>query len=175
VIQVELEGKRIVIVTGNGFVEPELQYPRYRLQEEGATVTVATMGKNPVKGLYGYPITPDVDIASLNPNDFDALFTPGGWSPYDLRNDQKLLGIVKEMYKDGKVVSSICRGVLLLTSAGIMKGKRATTWKDVVDDLKNAGAIFEDVPVVRDGNIVTSRVPSDLPKFLPVLIQAIKG
>jgi protease I len=171
----ELEGKRVIIVAGNLFEEAELQYPKYRLQEAGAKVTLATMGKNQIKGHYGLPINPDADIASLNAKDFDAFFTPGGWSPYELRNDQRLLNMISEMYKSGKVVSSICRGALLLVSAGIMKGKKATTWLDVVDDLKNAGAIFEDSPVVRDGNIVTSRIPSDLPKFLPVLIQAIKG
>jgi protease I len=170
-----LDGKRVVLISGNLFVEPELLYPRYRLEEAGAKVTVATLGKNPIKGLYGYPVNPDSDIASLKVEDFDAVFTPGGWSPYELRRDQKTLEFVRNMYEKNNVIASICRGVLLLVSAGIMRGKRATTWIDVVDDLKNSGAIFEDSAVVRDGNIVTSRVPSDLPKFLPVLIEAIKG
>ena len=169
----ELKGKKIVIISGNEFVEPELTYPKYRLLEAGAEVDVATLEKQTVKGLYGYPVRADVDIADLNPDDYDALHTPGGWSPYELRwkGGEKVTGFIRAMYEKGKIIGAICRGALLLASAGIIEGKKATTWADVVDDLKNADAVFEDSPVVRDGTIVTSRIPSDLPDYLPVLIE----
>ncbi|MEM3404173.1 MAG: DJ-1/PfpI family protein [Nitrososphaeria archaeon] len=171
-ISIISDEKRVVLISGNLFVEPELLYSMYRLEEAGVKVTVATFGKNPIKGLYGYTINPDFDIASLKVEDFE-VFTPSGGSPYELRRDQKTLEFLRGMHKKN-VIASICRGVLLLVSAGIMKGKKTTTWTDVADDLKNSGVIFEDLAVVKNGNIVTSRVPSDLPKFLYALIDTIK-
>ncbi|MFC1803382.1 type 1 glutamine amidotransferase domain-containing protein [Thermoproteota archaeon] len=168
-----LNGKKVVIIADNGFVEPELNYVQYRLLEAGAEVVVATLGKKTVQGGYGYPVQADVAISDLNPDDFDGMHTPGGWSPYELRVDQKTLDFVRKMYEQGKVIAAICRGVLLLTTAGIMQGKRATTWEDVVDDVKNAGVLFEDAPVIRDQNIITSREPDDLPKYMPMVIKAL--
>ncbi|HDD34035.1 MAG TPA: protease, partial [Thermofilaceae archaeon] len=98
---------------------------------------------------------------------------PGGYSPDYLRIDEKVLSFVKRMYEMGKVVAAICHGPQVLISAGLVKGKRVTAYKAVKDDLINAGAMFENVPAVRDGNLITGRVPDDLPEFCQLIISAL--
>ena len=97
----------------------------------------------------------------------------GGFAPDRLRIDQTTLNIVKTAYNQGKVIAAVCHGPQVLISAGVIKGKKATSYAAVKDDLINAGADFQDVPVVRDGNIVTSRVPDDLPQFCQEIIKAL--
>lgn len=169
-----LEGKRVLIFAGPDYEDMELQYPRYRLREEGAEVVVAGIGEQTYHGKKGYPVTVDVQVDDVDPRDFDALVIPGGYAPDKMRRVPKVLEIVREMNDEGKPIGVICHAGWVPISAGILKGKRMTCVPAIKDDVMNAGADYVDEPVVVDGNLVTSRVPDDLPWFLPALIEAIE-
>jgi protease I len=168
-----LTGRKIAILCGPDYEDMELHYPRYRLMEEGAEVVVAGIGPSEYKGKKGYPITVDVQIADLNPSDFDAVVIPGGYAPDHMRRSDDLLRFVRAIDDQGKVVAAICHAPWVTVSAGIMKGRRATCVPAIKDDVINAGADYVDQPVVVDGNLITSRRPDDLPLFLPAIIDAI--
>ena len=188
-----LHGKRVAIIVAHEFEDVELLYPFLRLSEEGAEVVIVPVkvglhprpafpGK-PVTGRYGTPIPLEVfkeggryvikDLGDLKPDEIDALVIPGGFSPDHLRINEEVLKLVKSVYERGKVVAAICHGPQVLISAGLVKGKRVTAYRAVRDDLINAGADFRDVPAVRDGNLVTGRVPDDLPEFCQLIIEAL--
>ncbi len=190
-----LKGKRVAVIVSYEFEDVELLYPFLRLSEEGAEVTIipvkvglhprpAIPGK-PVTGRYGTPVPLEVfglgeryaieEIENVKPEDFDALIIPGGFSPDHLRIDERVLKLVKAMHEAGKIIAAICHGPQVLISAGLVKGKRVTAYRAVRDDLINAGALFEDVPAVRDGNLITGRVPDDLPEFCQLIIEALSG
>lgn len=190
-----MKGKRVAIIVSYEFEDVELLYPFLRLSEEGAEVTIipvkvglhprpAIPGK-PVTGRYGTPVPLEVfglgeryvikEIENVKSEDFDALIIPGGFSPDHLRIDERVLRLVKAMYEAGKIIAAICHGPQVLISAGLVKGKRVTAYRAVRDDLVNAGALFEDVPAVRDGNLITGRVPDDLPEFCQLIIEALSG
>lgn len=168
-----LQGKKIAILCGPDYEDMELHYPRYRLIEEGATITVAGIGPAEYRGKKGYPITVDAQVADLNPNDFDAVVIPGGYAPDHMRRSEDLLRFVREIHDQGKVVATICHGPWVTVSAGIMKGRRATCVPAIKDDVINAGADYTDAPVVVDGNLITSRRPDDLPAFALAIIGAV--
>jgi protease I len=168
-----LKGKKIVILCGPDYEDMELQYPLYRLKEEGAEVVVAGIGDETYKGKKGYPVTVDAQITDLNPKDFDAVVIPGGYAPDHMRRSEELLAFVREIHDQGKTVAAICHAPWVTISAGILKGRRMTCVPAIKDDVINAGADYVDEPVVVDGNLVTSRRPDDLPVFLPAVIDAI--
>ncbi len=168
-----LRGKKIAILAGPDYEDMELQYPRYRLMEEGAEVVVAGLGDETYKGKKGYPVTVDAQIADLNPNDYDAVVIPGGYAPDHMRRSEDLLTFVREIHDQGKTVAAICHAPWVAVSAGILKGRRVTCGPAIKADVINAGADYVDEPVVVDGNLVTSRRPDDLPAFLPAVIDAI--
>ena len=112
--------------------------------------------------------------AEVNVDDYEAVIIPGGKAPDRMRINEGLVRIVKEAYEKGKIIAAICHGPQMLIEADILRGKKATCWKSVATDLKNAGATFIDAPVVVDGNIVTSRFPADLPKFCQETIKLLK-
>lgn len=190
-----MKGKRVAIIVSYEFEDVELLYPFLRLSEEGAEVVIipvkvglhprpAIPGK-PVTGRYGTPVPLEVfglgtryvveEIENVKPEEFDALIIPGGFSPDHLRIDERVLRLVKAMYEAGKIIAAICHGPQVLISAGLVKGKRVTAYKAVMDDLINAGALFEDAPALRDGNLITGRVPDDLPEFCQLIIEALLG
>lgn len=149
--------KRAVIITGPGFQDEEFIYPYYRLLEEGFDVAVATKDKATVYGKYGIPVTPTIDVKDLREGDYDLVILPGGHeAPDRVRQIKEVLEFVKAMFDKGKTVAAICHGPWIAISAGIVKGKKATCYQSMADDLKNAGAIYVDAPVVVDGNLVTS-------------------
>jgi protease I len=178
----KLDGKRVALVVANRYEDVELLFPILRLSEEGAEVLVAAVGED-VKGMFGHPVPipvmadgnryRTVPIEDLKAKDIDCLCFPGGYSPDVLRLHEGVLDLVRECDRQGKLVASICHGPWVMISAGIMRGKRATGYAAVRDDLMNAGAKFVDVPAVRDGNIITGRVPDDLPEFCQELIAAL--
>ena len=189
----KLDGKRVAIVVANEFEDIELLYPLLRLSEEGADIIVGTVqaghhprpfipGK-PITGRFGTPVPLEVldegkryrhvDASQLRADDLDAIVIPGGFSPDALRRRQFVLDLVREMDRQGKVIAAICHGPQVLISAGVVRGKRVTSFVAVRDDLINAGANFEDVPAVADGNIITARVPDDLPEFCHEIIRAL--
>lgn len=178
----KLSGKKVAMIVTNRYEDIELLYPILRLAEEGAQVLVAAVGED-VKGMFGHPVPIPVmavgnrytmvPIEELEAEDIDCVYFPGGYSPDWLRLHKETLDLVRECDRQGKFVASICHGPWVLISAGIIKGKRATGYAAVRDDLVNAGAEFVDVPAVRDGNIITGRVPDDLPELCQEIIQAL--
>ncbi|HRH10613.1 MAG TPA: type 1 glutamine amidotransferase domain-containing protein [Bacteroidia bacterium] len=149
--------KKAVIVVGPAVEDTEFAYPFYRLQEEGFTVDTASNTGGDIIAKHGLPIKVNADIKKIKASDYDLLVVPGGLeSPDRLRQIPEMLNFIQEMNKAGKVIASVCHGPWVLISAGIVKGKNMTCYAGCKDDLINAGANYKDVPVVSDGNIVTS-------------------
>ena len=165
---------RVAILIEDFYQDLEVWYPLLRLREEGYhVVTLEPNGRKDYKGKNGYPIQADKNIAEVRASDFDAVVIPGGWAPDKLRLSKKVLDFVKALHEQGKVVASICHGGWVLVSAGICKGKTLTSYMAIRDDLINAGARFVDREVVRDGHLITSRKPDDLPAFVKEIIHVL--
>jgi len=170
-----LEGKRIAILVEEGFEDSELTVPLRALKDASARVVVVGSGSKDVyHGKRGNAtVKADTTADKVRVGDFDAVIVPGGYAPDKMRLHQPMVDLVKEFYESGKVVGAICHGPQLLISAGIIKGRRVTSWPSVAIDLKNAGAEWVNEPVVRDGNLITSRKPADLPKFNRAIMEAL--
>ena len=173
----ELSGKKLAIFVDTAYQEMELWYPYYRLQEAGAKCVLigGEEGKTYTSKL-GYPATAQLSYEQADAQDFDGVIVPGGYAPDHIRRHARANQFVKEMDAQGKLVASICHGPWVLCSAGMLKGRRATCFFAIKDDVVNAGARYEDAEVVVDQNLVTSRKPDDLPAFcraaLRVLMEA---
>jgi len=170
-----LEGKRIAILAEDDFEDSELMEPLRAMKDSGARVVIVGSGsKQSYKGKRSSAtITVDTTADKVKAEDFDAIIIPGGYAPDKMRLYQPMVDLVKKAHDEGKVIAAICHGPQLLISADIIKGHRVTSWPSVAVDLKNAGAIWVDEPVVRDSNIITSRRPVDLPKFNKAIIEAL--
>ena len=161
-----LAEKRILIFVGEIYEDLELWYPKLRLIEAGAKVVMAgPEAKREYSGKNGYPCISDVAIADVRAGDFDGLVVPGGFMPDKLRRDTRVLEIVRQFDAAGKLIAAICHGGWIPISAGVYRGVRVTGSLGIKDDLVNAGAIWEDKPVVVDRHFVSSRKPDDLPEF----------
>lgn len=169
-----LKGKRVLIFAGPLYEDLELWYPKIRLEEEGVTTFVAGLGERTYQGKRGYPVTVDGRVDQINASDFDGLVIPGGFAPDQLRRYKKVLEITRDIYQAGKPVAFICHAGWVPISARILKGKHATSVGAIRDDMENAGVIWEDSPVVIDGNLISSRTPADLPQFSRALIAALE-
>jgi protease I len=170
-----LTGKHIAILAENNYQELELWYPLLRLREAGAEVAVIGTGSaETYTSKHGYPVTVDAAADEVEAADFDAVIVPGGYAPDLLRRYESVLNLVREADEQGKVVAAICHAGWVLVSAGILKGRTVTCVSAIKDDVVNAGATYLDQAVVRDGNIVTSRVPTDLPAFCGTIISALE-
>ena len=167
-----LGGKRVLIFTGDIYEDLELWYPKLRLEEAGATTTLAgpEAGKT-YTGKNGYPCVSDAAVEQMDAADFDALVVPGGFMPDKLRRDPHVLELVRAFQAAGKPIAAICHGGWIPISAGVYRGVRVTGSPGIKDDLINAGGRYEDAAVVVDGNHVTSRRPDDLPDFCRELIR----
>ena len=164
----------ILFFAGPLYEDLELWYPKIRLEEAGARTIVAGTGERTYQGKRGYPLTVDTSVDQIEAKDFDGLVIPGGYAPDIMRRSQRLLQITREIYEAGKPVAFICHAGWVPISAGIVKGKRGTSVGAIRDDLVNAGMIWEDSPVVVDGNLISSRTPADLPMFMRELIRALE-
>jgi protease I len=170
---VRLRGKRAAILAEEIYNEFELWIPYYRLKEEGVEVTVVGSGTaSTYHGKYGIPVEVNKKASEVTADDFDAVIIPGGYAPDKMRIHPEMVSLVKDMCRKGKVVASICHGGWMLVSAGILQGKRATSYIAIKDDMVNAGARWEDSELVRDGNLITSRKPEDLPAFCRSIVEA---
>lgn len=167
----DLKGKTAAIIAADEFEDLELFHPMYRLQEEGIKTIVVGLTMDPIKGKRGYSITPDASIEEVSAEDFDFLVVPGGKSPEKLRLNQKVLRFVKDFDTQGKPIAAICHAGQVLASAGIVKNRTLTCVAGIRDDIINAGAHYVDKAIVIDGNLVTSRVPSDLPEFAGAIME----
>lgn len=168
-----LQGKHVLFFAGPLYEDLELWYPKIRLEEEGATTTVAGLGEQTYQGKRGYPVTVDTDVAKVDAGDFHGLVIPGGFAPDQLRRHDAVLDLTREIYQAGKPLAFICHAGWVPISAKILKGKRATSVRAIKDDMENAGCVWEDSPVVVDGNLISSRTPADLPQFCRALIAAL--
>lgn len=170
--QAELHGTRVAILAEDLYEDLELWYPYYRLKEAGAEVEVVGSGRaSQFTSKHGYPVTPGSSAEQVRAQDFDAVVIPGGYSPDLMRRKAAMVNFVKEMDAQGKVVAAICHAGWMLVSAGLLQGRRATSFFSVKDDVVAAGANYvEGEPVVVDGNLITSRSPADLPHFCRAII-----
>ncbi|HAH19666.1 MAG: protease [Omnitrophica WOR_2 bacterium GWF2_43_52] len=164
--------KKIAILVEDQYQVLEVWYPYFRLIEEGITaVFVGTGQKKEYKSKEGYPAPEELSIKDARAQNFDGVVIPGGYAPDILRRYKEVNNFVKDLYAQGKVVASICHGGWVLVSSGILKGKKATSFSAIKDDVVNAGAQFLDKEVVVDGNLITSRTPYDLPAFCREMIK----
>ncbi|MCJ7829202.1 MAG: type 1 glutamine amidotransferase [Dehalococcoidia bacterium] len=172
-----LKGKRIAILAEQDFEDVELMEPLKAMKEAGAQIFIVGSGsQTSYQGKRGkVTIKVDIDADKVRADDFDAIIIPGGYAPDKMRLHQPMIDLVRKAHDLGKVIAAVCHGPQLLISAGIASGRRLTSWPSVAIDLKNAGAIWVDEPLVKDGNIITSRRPSDLPVFNRAIIQALGG
>ena len=167
-----LDGVRVLALVGDDYEDLELWYPKLRFEEAGAHVTLAgEMPGRTYSGKHGYPCTSDAAITDMEAADFHGLLIPGGWMPDKLRRHPKVLSLTREFADTGKLVAAICHGGWIPISAGVYRGVRVTGSPGIKDDLVNAGAIWEDTPVVVDRPFDSSRKPADLPAFTAAAVD----
>lgn len=167
----ELKGKKVMLLVEEMFNVFEFWYPYYRLKEAGAEVVVVGSGRaERFNGKPGTEAKADVAADQVDPAAFDGIVIPGGYAPDMMRRHPAMVGLVKAAHEAGKVVAAICHAGWMLASAGILDGRRVTSFFAIRDDLVHAGADWVDEAVVVDGNLITSRTPDDLPDFMRAII-----
>ena len=166
--------KRVAVLVEQQYQELELWYPVYRLREAGCAVTVVGLeaGKTYLSKL-GYPAKADAAAHSVSAADFDSLVIPGGFCPDYIRRSEAMLKLTRDMLAASKPTAAICHGPWVLCSTPALKGRRATGFHSIRDDVVNAGALWVDAEVVVDGHLITSRKPDDLPAFTAALLKAL--
>jgi len=169
-----LDDCRILCLVGDDYEDLELWYPKLRLEEAGAHVTLAGPEASTLyKGKHGYPCVSDAAITDMEVTDFQGIICPGGWMPDKLRRDPKVLDLVRGFHAESKLVAAICHGGWIPISADVYRGVRVTGSPGIKDDLVNAGAVWEDGPLVVDRHFVSSRRPADLPEFCQGMLQVL--
>jgi protease I len=167
-----MKDQKILMLVAEEYEDLELQYPKYRMMEEGARVLVAgKKSKETYKGKHGYPCQADLSIDEVKVDEFQAVIIPGGYAPDKLRRIPKVLEILKQFDSQQKLIAFICHAGWLPISAGIIKGVKCTSFSSIKDDMVNAGAHWVDEPVVVDRHFISSRFPDDLPQFCPAIID----
>ena len=166
---------KALIVSAANFEDSELLVTYYRLLEEGIETDIASTKTGDIVGKHGYRVVATRSLDQLKASSYDLLILPGGKAPALLRKSEKLLDFVRQFFKQGKPVAAICNGPQILVSAGVLQGKTATCYKNVAKEVKAAGADYLDKEVVVDGNLITSRQPSDLPGFMREIMKYAKG
>jgi len=168
--------KKIAMLVEDLYQVLEVWYPLLRLKEESVEVSlIGTGSKDTYGSKEGFPAKVDSSIEDVDPDDFDGVIIPGGFAPDFLRRYPKMIEFVKKMNDSGKIVASICHGGWMLVSADIIKGRKATSFFAIKDDLIAAGADYVDEEVAVDKNLITSRKPEDLPAFVVEIIKQLKG
>lgn len=166
--------KRVAVVLAPNFEDVEATDPISALNKAGAETTVIGIEKGEISGKKGAVIEATETFDTVSPADFDVLLIPGGGSPENLRIDDKAVAFTKTFTESGKPVAAICHGAQLLISAEVVNGRTLTAVSKIRDDIKNAGGNYVDEPLVVDGNLITSRVPGDLPVFNDAVVKALK-
>ena len=171
----ELEGKRAAVLVEQQYQEMEVWYPVYRLREAGCKVTlVGPESGQTYPSKLGYPAKSDKGAEDVRADDFDLVVIPGGFAPDFIRRTPAMIRLVAEMAEKGKLLAAICHGPWVLCSTKALKGKKATCFFAIKDDVINAGANYVDEEVVHDGNLITSRKPDDLPAFMKAIFAALR-
>ncbi len=166
---------RIAVLITDMFQDVEYEKPADAFRKAGHELTHIGLREGAtVKGEHGKTVRIDLAVRDVHVTDFDALFIPGGYSPDKLRIDEDAVRFAKEFVESGKPVFGICHAAQLLITAQVVKGRRVTGWKSIVQDIKNAGAEFVEAEVVVDGNLVTSRKPEDIPAFSKAALEMLK-
>ncbi len=160
----------VLMLVGPEYEDLEVWYPKYRLEAAGYEVPLVGMGESRYLGKHGYPCPTDGTLDDWQSDKLAGIIAPGGWAPDKIRRDPRALRLVREVFEAGGLVGTVCHGPWILISAGIVRGRRMTSTVGIRDDIQNAGATWVDEPVVVDGNIVSSRVPKDLPAFGEALV-----
>lgn len=171
-----LQGKRVAILVEDMFNIYEFWIPYYRLLEAGANVIVVGSGRK--KSFTGKPATEvnaEVSAENVLADDFDGIVIPGGYAPDMMRRHPAMVKLVADAVNSGKMVAAICHAGWMLCSADVLRGRKVTSFFAIKDDMVNAGAEWVDEEVVIDKNLVTSRTPKDLPKFMPAVIKVLMG
>jgi protease I len=174
----KLKGKKIAILATDGFEQAELAEPRKALEDAGATTEIISPKGGEIKGWklkdWGDKVKVNRTLDEARPSDYDALVLPGGViNPDHLRMEPKAVSFVKEFAQSGKPLAAICHGPWTLVEAGVVKGRKMTSWPSLRTDLKNAGANWVDEQVVVDENFITSRKPDDIPGFSQKIIEMV--
>jgi protease I len=174
----DIEGKRVAALVGDGFEESELFEPKRALEEAGAIVTIVGTNEKSLqkirgkKGLdEGQSVKAEELVADVTADDFDALLIPGGMSPDHIRTNKDVQRFVKDFDAAKKPMFVICHGPQVLISAQVVRGRTLTGFAAIADDIRNAGGLYRDQPIVTDGNWVTSRQPSDIPMFNRAMLE----
>jgi protease I len=162
-----------LILVGPEYEDLEVWYPKLRVEEAGFETRLAGIGEPLYHGKHGYPCPVDGHVRDFPADQLVGILAPGGWAPDKLRRDPVVLERVRQVHEAGKLVATICHGPWILISAGIVRGRRLTSTVGIRDDVVNAGAHWVDQPVVTDGNLVSARVPKDLPAFGQAIVTAL--
>lgn len=169
-----LQGKRVAVLIEQQYQEMEVWYPIYRLREAGCQVTlIAPDAGVTYPSKLGYPAKSDKAAKDVKAADFDGIVIPGGFAPDYIRRNEAMLKLVRDMAEQGKVVSAICHGPWVLCSTTALRGKKATCFFAIKDDVINAGGKYVDEECVVDGNLITSRKPDDLPAFVVAVMKGL--
>ncbi len=166
-----LSGKRIAVLAEDLYEDLELWYPYFRLIEAGAEVVILGTGKERFESKRGLPVKPDGRVEDVTAGEFDGVVIPGGYAPDKMRRHPQLVAFVRALHERGALVGFICHAGWVPASADILRGRRVTSAVSIRDDLVNAGGEWVDEAVVRDGNLVSSRNPHDLPAFCRAIIE----
>jgi protease I len=171
-INMELKGKKAIVLVEQMYNDYEFIYPLYRLREAGAeTFVVGPEAGKKYPGKEGTSVRSDLAAKDVNPAEYSVLIIPGGYAPDHMRRHKAMVDLVKNMHEQGKIVAAICHAGWMLASAKILKGLKVTSFIAIKDDLEHAGASWVDEEVVVDKNLITSRTPDDLPAFMRTVIQ----
>ena len=173
-----LSGRRVAILATDGVEQVELEEPRRALDAAGAVTHLIAPKGGSIQAMNhddkGAQLSVDRTLADVHPNEYDALLLPGGVAnPDRLRMDARAVQFVREFMLSDKPVAAICHGPQLLISANALRGRTLTCWPSIAIDVKNAGGLYVDKPVVEDGNLITSRKPDDVPVFSAAIIRAL--
>lgn len=171
---------RILILATDGFEQSELEVPRDRLRQAGATVEVASLDGDSIRGWqgedWGQTVPADLSLSSVDAANYDALVLPGGQiNPDKLRAEPAAVELVRRFQDEGRIVAAICHGPWLLVEADLVRDRRVTSYKSIRTDLVNAGGAWADSEVVVDERIITSRSPDDLDTFCDAIIDELAG
>ncbi len=165
---------KVLVISADNFEDSELLVPYYRFLEEGWQVDIVSTKKGKIRGKHGYEVEAVKTLDAVKPDAYDVLVLPGGKAPEAIRKEPAALDIARHFFSAGKPVAAICHGPQTLISAGLLKGRHATCYKSVAQEMRDAGALYEDSEVVVDGNLITSRQPSDIPAFLREIMKQLK-